>query len=206
MSFRIKRDWQTPEQEEEELCKILKSDIWSRGGRVQFYAFPSTLHSWYGCKAFSTNLVAIPEETFFFSADNIAGTITFLCHGNWKDNCMSLWHCCFISFMLHFWFPPESCCFFFPPPFCACIYFRLCLCTSEIACSSLSLRKCRYHRGRKENNVHLSYKVQHNIFKRADWKERAHQSMNILLNKYINWGELRARGCSWLAFKCQGCS
>lgn len=27
---------------------------------------------------------------------------------------MSLWHCCFISFMLHFWFPPESC-FFFPP-------------------------------------------------------------------------------------------
>lgn len=38
---------------------------------------------------------------------------------------MSLWHCCFISFMLHFWFPTES--WFFSPSF-AHIYFCLCLC------------------------------------------------------------------------------
>lgn len=59
-----------------------------------------------------------PSYFLFFPspAENIVGTITLLCHGNWEDNCMSLWHRCFISFMLHFWFPPESCSFApFPP-------------------------------------------------------------------------------------------
>lgn len=70
-----------------------------------------TIHARPWCNRSSSKLVTISQN--FFSRKYCWNNNTAL---PWelKDNCMSLWHCCFISFMLHFWFPPESC-FLFPP-------------------------------------------------------------------------------------------
>lgn len=41
---------------------------------------------------------------------------------------------------------------------------------------------------RNENNVRFSYKEHAGFFKRAVWKERARRCLNMMLNKYINYG------------------
>lgn len=67
-----------------------------------------TIHALPWCNRSPSKLVTISQK--FFSRKYCWNNNTAL---PWelKDNCMSLWHCCFISFMLHFWFPPESCFF-----------------------------------------------------------------------------------------------
>lgn len=86
------------------------------------YSLLLTVHALVWCNRSSGKLVTISQK--FFSR-KYCGNNNIALPWELKDNCVSLWHCCFISFTLHFWFPPESCFFFFYfffPPF-AHIYF-----------------------------------------------------------------------------------
>lgn len=86
-----------------------------------------TIHALPWCNRSPSKLVTISQN--FFCRKYCWNNNTAL---PWelKDNCMSLWHCCFISFMLHFWFPPESC------------FFSLFLCTYLFLALNLSLYLC----------------------------------------------------------------
>lgn len=109
-----------------------------------------TIHALPWCNRSSNKLVTISQN---FCSRKYSWNNNTALPWELKDNCMSLWHCCFISFTLHFWFPPEST-FFLSLPFFAHIYFwlnlTLCLCISQITWSTLPLpngnRHCCYLR------------------------------------------------------------